>query len=63
MAVLSVGFGNPYSTIAAAVAAVQNGHTQGAAGTYTDQYVSIKENIALKGVGGKVKMVSTDLIG
>jgi hypothetical protein len=41
MAVLSVGSGKPYSTIAAAVAA-QNGDTiEVQAGTYINDYVSI----------------------
>ena len=39
MAVLSVGPGKPYSTIATAVAAAQNGDTiEVQAGTYTNQY-------------------------
>src|SRR5215217_1038396 len=63
MAVLSVGLGKPYSTIAAAVAAAQNGDTvEVQAGTYTNQYVSINKNITLQGVGGMVKLVSTGLI-
>src|SRR5919107_1797070 len=63
MAVLSVGLGKPYSTIAAAVAAAQSGDTvEVQAGTYTNQYVSINKNITLQGVGGMVKMVSTGLI-
>ena len=63
MAVLSVGPGKPYSTIAVAVAAAQNGDTvEVQAGTYTNQYVSINKNITLQGVGGMVSMVSTGLI-
>ena len=60
MAVLSVGPGQQYSTIAVAVAAAQNGDTiQVQAGTYPDQYVSIQKNITLRGVGGMVEIVST----
>jgi len=63
MAVLSVGSGKPYSTIAAAVAAAQNGDTiEVQAGTYVNDYVSISKNITLQGVGGMVSMVSTGLI-
>src|SRR4051794_30566327 len=63
MAVLSVGSGKPYSTIAAAVAAAQNGDTiEVQAGTYVNDYVSISKNITLQGVGGIVSIVSTGLI-
>ena len=63
MTVLSVGPGKPYSTIATAVAAAQNGDTvEVQAGTYTNQYLSINKNITLQGVGGMVSMVSTGLI-
>src|SRR5215211_3231440 len=63
MAILSVGSGKPYSTIASAVTAAQNGDTiEVQAGTYTNDYASISKNITLQGVGGMVKLVSTDLI-
>src|SRR4051812_40134335 len=63
VAILSVGSGKPYSTIAAAVAAAQNGDTiEVRAGTYVNGYVSISKNITLQGVGGMVSMVSTGLI-
>src|SRR3954451_8242420 len=63
MAVLSVGPGQQYSTITAAVAAAQNGDTiQVQAGVYPDQYISIRKNITLQGVGGRVEIVSTGLI-
>src|SRR3954453_4081715 len=63
MAVLSVGSGKPYTTIAAAVAAAKNGDTINVdAGTYTNDYASISKNITLQGVGGMVKLVSTGLI-
>src|SRR3954452_11355655 len=63
MAVLSVGSGKPYSTIAAAVAAAQNGDTiEVQAGTYVNDYVSISKNVTLQGVGGMASVVSTSLI-
>src|SRR4051794_31972540 len=63
MAVLSVGPGQQYSTITAAVAAAQNGDTiQVQAGAYPDQYISIRKNITLQGIGGRVEIVSTRLI-
>jgi hypothetical protein len=63
MAVLSVGPGQQYSTITVAVAAAQNGDTiQVQAGAYPNQYVSIRKNITLQGVGGRVEIVSTGLI-
>ena len=63
MATLSVGSGKPYSTIAAAVAAAQNGDTiEVQAGTYVNDYTSISKNITLQGVGGMVSVISTGLI-
>ena len=63
VAILSVGSGEPYPTIAAAVAAAQNGDTiEVQAGTYVNDYVSISKSITLQGVGGMVSMVSTGLI-
>jgi hypothetical protein len=63
LAVLTVGPGKDFSTIAAAVAAAQNGDTiKVQDGTYINDYVSIDKNITLQGVGGMVEMVSTGLI-
>jgi len=60
MAILTVGSGKTYSTIAAAIAAAQNGDTINVdAGTYTNDYASIDKDITLQGVGGRVEMVST----
>jgi hypothetical protein len=60
---LIVGLGRDFSTIAAAVAAAQNGDTiEVQAGTYTNDYASISKNITLRAVGGTVNMVSTGLI-
>ena len=62
-AVLTVGPGKKFSTIATAVAAARNGDTiEVQAGTYIDDYVSINKNITLQAVGGTVEMVSTGLI-
>ena len=62
-AVLTVGPGKKFSTIATAVAAARNGDTiEVEAGTYINDYVSINKNIALQAVGGTVEMVSTGLI-
>lgn len=59
MAVSSVGSGRPYSTIAIAVTAARDGDTIDVdAGTYTDDYASIRKNITLQGVGGMAKLVS-----
>src|SRR5690349_23038048 len=63
MSILTVGSGKTYSTIAAAIAAAQNGDTINVdAGTYTNDYASVNKNITLQGVGGMVKLVSTGLI-
>ena len=57
---LTVGAGQQYATIAAAIAAAQNGDTvQVQAGTYTNDFASISKNITLHGVGGMVNLVAT----
>src|SRR5690348_8901909 len=59
MAVLTVGSGEEYSTIASAVAASQDGDTiEVQAGTYTDDFATITKNINLVGVGGMVHLVA-----
>jgi len=59
-AVLTVGPGQQYSSIEAAVQAAQSGDTiQVQAGTYTDDFVTIRESLTLQAVGGMVKMVET----
>src|SRR5437763_6833423 len=61
--VLTVGPGQQYSTIAAAINASQNGDTVNVqAGTYTNDYATVNTNITLNGVGGQVDMVSSGLI-
>src|SRR3954467_8539286 len=63
MAALSVGSGKTYSTIAAAITAVKDGDTINMdAGTYTNDWSLINNNITLQGVGGQVNIVSSGLI-
>ena len=60
MTTLTVGPGEEYSTIQAAVAASQNGDViQVEAGTYTNNFLTIKDSITLEAVGGMVNMVET----
>jgi Ca2+-binding RTX toxin-like protein len=63
MATLTVGSGQQYSTISAAVAASHDGDViQVQAGTYTNDFASISKDITLQGVGGMVKLVATQNI-
>jgi hypothetical protein len=58
--ILTVGAGQEYLTIAGAIAASHNGDTiQVQAGTYTNDFATINDNITLQGVGGMVNMVCT----
>ena len=60
MATLTVGPGQQFSTIAAAVAASRDGDVvQVQAGTYTNDFVTVTEKITLQGVGGMVHMRAT----
>ena len=62
MATLTVGVGNQYQyhTIAAAVAASQNGDViLVAAGTYTNDFLDFSDSITLKAVGGMVIINAT----
>ena len=60
MATLTVGIGKQYSTIAAAVAAAQNGDTVAvSAGTYVNDFATVKTAITLVAVGGAVTLQST----
>ncbi len=57
---LTVGPGQQYSTIAAAVAAARSGDTVNVqAGTYTNDFVTAFKSITLQAVGGVVKMIAT----
>ena len=59
-AVLTVGPGQQYASIAAAVAAARAGDTVNVqAGTYTNDFVNVYKNITLQAVGGVVKMLAT----
>ena len=60
MATLTVGDGEQYSTISAAVTASHSGDTiKVDAGTYTNDVLNISHSLALEAVGGTVKLVGT----
>lgn len=57
---LTVGPGKQYTTIAAAIAAAQDGDTvQVQAGTYTNDFASIAKKITVAGVNGMAHLVAT----
>jgi hypothetical protein len=61
MTILTVGAGEEYSTLAAAVAASQNGDViQVQAGTYTNDFSTISTSITIEGIGGMVNLVATE---
>jgi Ca2+-binding RTX toxin-like protein len=58
MATLTVGYGQQYGTIKAAVAASKDGDVlQVQAGTYVNDFAEINTKITLQGMGGMVKLV------
>ena len=58
MTTLTVGQGQQYATISAAVNASHDGDViQVQAGTYTNDFATINTKITLQGVGGMVHMV------
>jgi hypothetical protein len=60
MSTLTVGAGQQYTTIAAAVNGARDGDTINVqAGTYTNDFVSIYKNLTLNAVGGTVAMNAT----
>src|SRR3954451_6643051 len=60
MGSLTVGSGQQYSTVAAAVNAAQSGETVNVlAGTYANDFASIYKNLTLNAVGGVVTMNAT----
>ena len=60
MSTLTVGNGEQYSTISAAVAASHSGDTVKVdAGTYTNDVLNISHSLTLDAVGGAVKLVGT----
>lgn len=61
MAVLGVGIGQQYATIAAAVAASRDGDTiRVRAGTYTNDFAAINTRVAIEAVDGMAKIVATE---
>jgi hypothetical protein len=61
--ILSVGPGQQYSIIGAAIAASHDGDTiQVQAGTYINDFATIDTDITLRGVGGMVNFVGTEHI-
>ena len=60
MAILTVGPGEQFTTIEAAVAAAGSGDTVDVqAGIYTNDFVGIFQNLTLQAIGGPVQMVET----
>src|SRR4051794_14082626 len=60
MSILTVGAGQQYSTISAAVDAAQSNDTIDVqAGTYTNDFVSVYKSLTLNAFGGVVKMQAT----
>ncbi len=60
-ATLTVGAGQQYATIAAAIAASEDGDTVAVhAGTYTNDFAEIGTQISLVAVGGRVTMMATE---
>ncbi len=60
MAILTVGIGQQYSTISAAVSASRDGDVlKVQAGTYTNDFATINTKITLEGVGGLVHVKSS----
>ena len=60
MATITVGSGEQYSTISAAVAAASSSDTIDVdAGTYTNDFPTISQNLTLQAVGGTVTMIAT----
>ena len=59
MPVLTVGLGQEFATLSAAIAASQDGDViQVQAGTYTDDFAVINTKITIEGVGGMVHLVA-----
>jgi hypothetical protein len=61
MSTLTVGAGQQFSTIAAAVAAANDGDVLAVqAGTYTNDFANIDTKLTIEGVGGMVNLVATE---
>ncbi len=64
MAELRIGPGQPFATIAAAVAAAKDGdELLVQAGTYINDFAYIDANITIRGVGGMAKLLATEAPG
>jgi hypothetical protein len=62
-ATLSVGPGQPYRTVASAVAAARDGDVvQVQAGTYTNDFPVAAKNISIVGIGGMARLVANTAI-
>src|SRR5579883_761567 len=60
MATLTVGSGQQFSTLSAAISASHNGDTiLVQAGTYTNDFATITTDVTIEGVGGMVDLVAT----
>ena len=60
MSTLTVGQGAQYPTISSAVAAASSGDTIDVqAGTYTNDFPTVGQNLTLQAVGGTVTMAAT----
>src|SRR5438128_367393 len=60
MATLTVGAGQQFSTLSAAIGASHDGDTLDVqAGTYTNDFATIWTKISIVGVGGMVNLVAT----
>ena len=60
MSILTVGSGQQFSTISAAVAASRDGDTvQVQAGTYVNDFAAVNTKITIQGVGGMAHLVAT----
>lgn len=60
MAILRVGAGQSFATLAAAVSAAQNGDTiLLAPGTYTNSFATVAKSVTIKGDGGMARLVAT----
>ncbi len=58
--VLTVGIGEEFSTVSAAVAAASDGDLiEVQAGTYTDDFSVVNDRVTIEGVGGMVNLVAT----
>ncbi len=63
MAILTVGPGEQYATLGAAVAAAKDGDlVQVQAGTYIDNFATVTTKITIQGIGGMVNLVADEVL-